>query len=122
MSRKPTNADNAPSFEEAMTRLDEIVEAMDEERMPLESMVQFYEEGVRLLSQCRQQIDNARQRVERINVLLESGGVENAELQPFDPASSTEADEAAAPLNKPKKSRTSSSDDPDSGADEIRLF
>lgn len=63
-----------PSFEEAMARLDGIVQEMEEERLPLEQMVRTYEEGVRLLAQCRARIENARQRVERINNMLDGSG------------------------------------------------
>ena len=39
-----------PSFEEAMERLDEIVESMEGERLDLDEMVGRYEEGVKLLT------------------------------------------------------------------------
>lgn len=71
MSSSPTPD---PSFEEAMERLDEIVESMEGERLALDEMVGRYEEGVKLLTLCRQRIDHARMRVERINVLLDGSG------------------------------------------------
>jgi exodeoxyribonuclease VII small subunit len=111
---------DAPSFEDAMERLEEIVSAMEGERMPLEEMVQSYEEGARLLKVCRQRIDAARQRVELITADLDGSG--KAVLSTFDEAA------VAEPEAKPA-SRTTSirrpapkpAADDDSG-DEIRLF
>ena len=62
------------SFEEAMESLETIVSSLESERMPLEEMVQSYERGARLLSQCRSRIESARQRVEMINADLDGRG------------------------------------------------
>ena len=43
-----------------MSRLDEIVGAMETDRMPLEEMIRSYEEGIGLLKNCRQRLDGAR--------------------------------------------------------------
>ncbi len=103
-----------PSFEEAMSRLDEIVASMEKERLPLDEMVSSYEEGARLLKLCRQRIETARQRVERIHSLLDAES--EPSLEPFDPAA--ESDEAPArPTRAAKKSPSSADAD-----DDIRLF
>lgn len=97
-----------------MSRLDEIVASMEEERLPLDEMVRSYEEGARLLKLCRQRIETARQRVERINSLLD--GESEPALAPFDPAA--ESDEAPSrPARAAKKSPAPADDD-----DDIRLF
>lgn len=62
------------SFEEAMESLEAIVSSLESERMPLEEMVQSYERGARLLSQCRSRIESARQRVEMITADLDGRG------------------------------------------------
>ena len=110
---------DAPSFEDAMERLEEIVSAMEGERMPLEEMVQSYEEGARLLKVCRQRIDAARQRVELITADLDGSG--KAALSTFDEAA---AEPEAKPATRTPSTRRPASKpaaDDDSG-DEIRLF
>lgn len=117
MPAKPAN-DSVQSFEEAMERLDEIVSAMEGERMPLDEMVASYEEGVKLLSLCRQRIDTARMRVEKIQVDLEKPS--QATLEDFNPMGEEE-ERAEASSNKrvaPRKSAPVPSD----ADDEIRLF
>lgn len=104
---------DAPSFETAMERLEEIVSAMEGERMSLEEMVASYEEGVRLLRTCRQRIDSAKLRVETITADLDAG---KATLTTFDPSSApADADEAGSTA-KPRRTKT------DSQSDDIRLF
>jgi exodeoxyribonuclease VII small subunit len=76
------------SFEQAMERLEEIVSAMESDRMPLDEMVSSYEEGMKLLQVCRQRIDNARQRIETISLNPEG----KAEITPFDAGKSAEAE------------------------------
>lgn len=120
----PSTADE-PSFEEAMARLDGIVQEMEEERLPLEQMVRTYEEGVRLLAQCRARIENARQRVERINNMLDGSG--DVSLAHFDVPAEGETETAgsamAGPASRPGGRRTKetkeAANEPD---DDIRLF
>ncbi len=117
----PPNNDEL-SFEDAMERLEEIVSAMEGERMPLEEMVQSYAEGARLLKQCRQRIEAARQRVELITADLDGTG--KATLSDFE-AGATEAD-SPAPAKTPcagnaRRSPAKPAGDDDSG-DDIRLF
>ena len=110
------NAANEPSFEEAMARLDEIVAGMEEERLPLEDMVSSYEEGARLLKLCRQRIETARQRVERIHSLLDAEAEPG--LEPFDPAAEESEAAPARPARVAKKSPSSAEADDN----DIRLF
>lgn len=110
-----------PSFEDAMERLEEIVSAMEGERMPLEDMVQSYAEGARLLKQCRQRIDAARQRVELITADLEGTG--KATLSTFDEATAEAVAESSAKPRGANTRRTPAKPAPDdAGDDEIRLF
>lgn len=96
------------SFEQAMERLEEIVSSMEGERLPLEDMVQSYEEGARLLRVCRERIEAARLRVELITANLD--GSAKATLSPFDPAAAGEAAEPSSPppTETPSKQRTAS--------------
>jgi exodeoxyribonuclease VII small subunit len=112
--------DSDPSFEEAMERLEEIVESMEGERLALDEMVGRYEEGARLLSLCRQRIEHARLRVERINTLLDGSG--KAELREFDAAGAGGEEEGATAA---VKAGTRRGGKPGAAAEEdgeIRLF
>jgi len=117
MSKSPSPD---PSFEEAMERLDEIVESMEGERLALDEMVGRYEEGVRLLTLCRGQIDNARMRVERINALLEGSG--KATLADFDVPAEAEEEKVAEAGGKSATRRGVRTTAASAEDEDIRLF
>ena len=66
-SKKPTNTKSDLHFEDAIERLEEIIEKMENERVPLEELLKDYEEGTKLLSVCKEKINVARKKVEQIN-------------------------------------------------------
>ena len=47
------------TFEQALKRFEEIVEALETEDLDLEKSLQFYEEGVNLYRYCNQQLQAA---------------------------------------------------------------
>lgn len=102
-----------PSFEEAMQRLEQIVRAMESERLPLEDMLNSYEEGMRLLALCRQCMDHAKLRVEQIQSSAEA--LQNAP-----------APEAGKAARSGKRRVSAEAEDggdpPPTGGPEIRLF
>lgn len=53
-------------FEDAMKRLDEIVEAMDSGKIGIEESIDRYEEAMRLAAQCRAILDECEQRIRKI--------------------------------------------------------
>lgn len=111
----PTNHET--SFEQAMERLEEIVSAMESDRMPLDEMVTSYEEGMTLLQICRQRIEHARQRIETIGLTADG----KAELTAFDPAKAAEPaeDKTKTPARRrPAPAKT----DAEEISDDIRLF
>jgi exodeoxyribonuclease VII small subunit len=66
-------ADPAPpptdlSFEDAMAELEDIVEAMEGEQLPLEELIARYEAGARLLKHCDAVLTGARKRIELITL------------------------------------------------------
>ncbi len=66
-TRKNAPPDGEPqTFEEAMARLDVIVGQLEEEKLPLEEMLQHYEEGVRLARFCGTKLEAAEQKVRLI--------------------------------------------------------
>ena len=51
------------SFEQSMTRLEEIVSLMEKGDAPLEQAMALFEEGSKLLRECTGQLDAAEQKV-----------------------------------------------------------
>lgn len=59
------------TFEEKLTKLTEIVEKLEVgNELPLEDSLKLFEEGVSLVSSCREMLEKAEQRVENV---LETG-------------------------------------------------
>lgn len=52
------------TFEQALKRLEEIVEALETDDLDLEKSVQFYEEGVSMYRHCTQQLQRAEKRID----------------------------------------------------------
>ncbi len=64
---EPARADAAPpSFEEAIERLQAIVEELEGGTLSLEESIARYEEGVRLSRQLGKTLDAAEKRIERL--------------------------------------------------------
>ena len=61
--KKPTASAN---FEQAMQRLEEIVEKMESGELPLEELIVRYEEGMKLVKVCQERLASAEQRIEII--------------------------------------------------------
>ncbi len=56
------------SFEEALNRLEEIVERLEDESPPLDDALDAYEEGVALANDCLSRLDDAEQRMSELSV------------------------------------------------------
>ncbi|MDI3327673.1 MAG: exodeoxyribonuclease VII small subunit [Alicyclobacillaceae bacterium] len=74
--REPAGAPEAggaepSSFEEAMTRLERIVQELENGQLALEDSIARFQEGILLAKWCREQLDRAEQRIE---VLLQQDG------------------------------------------------
>ena len=54
------------TFEENMTRLEEIVTRLEKGDVPLSQSLSLYEEGTRLAAACRAELDQAEQQVVRL--------------------------------------------------------
>ena len=54
------------NFEDALSELDDIVSALEEDAVPLAELVRQYDRGMKLLSACQGKLDEAKQRVEVI--------------------------------------------------------
>ena len=73
--KKTKETDENLQFEEAIEKLESIIERMESEQIPLEELLKDYEEGTKLLKLCRDRIDGARQKIDKINKELTNGSV-----------------------------------------------
>jgi exodeoxyribonuclease VII small subunit len=55
-----------PSLESAMQRISEIVTAMESGDLPLEKLIESYEEGIGLVKTCQETLDAAEKRIQII--------------------------------------------------------
>lgn len=83
---EPVKTDNVP-FEEALKRLEGIVEAMESEDLPLESLLARFEEGTKLVKVCQAKLAEAELKIQK----LEKNNAGEAVLKPL-PPDLTEAD------------------------------
>lgn len=98
--KKSSAAEKAePTFEEAISELEEIVSAMEEEELPLEELVDRFEQGTKLLGRCQTVLDSAKKRLQTIAMAPEA------------------SEEAENPLTTNESDDTDPNDD-----DDIRLF
>ena len=62
---EPRGKPGGVPFEEKYSRLEEIVDAIDREDVPLERMLELFEEGVGLIKDCNRYLQDARLRIDR---------------------------------------------------------
>ncbi|MFI4898555.1 MAG: exodeoxyribonuclease VII small subunit [Phycisphaerales bacterium JB059] len=56
------------SYEQAVERLEELVERIESGEIGLEASIAAYERGVALLARCRTVLDDVEQRIEQLSV------------------------------------------------------
>lgn len=56
------------SFEEAFTKLEEAIAALQDGQMPLEQALHFYQEGMKLAQHCNELLQKAELSVEQLHV------------------------------------------------------
>jgi exodeoxyribonuclease VII small subunit len=54
------------SFEQALSRLEAIVKAMESGDLPLEQAISEFQEGMQLARICREKLDQAEQKIEML--------------------------------------------------------
>ena len=59
-------AEDEPSFEETMKRLEDLVESMESGSAPLTELVDRYEEGAKLLADCRKRLELAELKIQEV--------------------------------------------------------
>ena len=57
-------AEEEPTFEEALKKLETAVETLEGGNLPLAEALRLFEEGLKASNQCRARLEEARQRVE----------------------------------------------------------
>lgn len=55
------------SFEEALSRLEEIVDQLEDDSISLEETLELYEEGIKLSKMCTETLEQAELRIEKVN-------------------------------------------------------
>jgi exodeoxyribonuclease VII small subunit len=78
---KSSETSNDQTFESAIGRLENLVEEMEAEDLPLERLIVNYEEGIKLVKTCQQKLAEAETKIE---IIQRQAGAD-PELKPFDP-------------------------------------
>ena len=60
-------------FEKKLTRLEEIVQGMEDGDLPLDKSLALFEEGIRLSKECHVQLNQAEQKVKQLLGVDENG-------------------------------------------------
>jgi exodeoxyribonuclease VII small subunit len=65
VTKKKTEGETekAPTFEEALARLEQIVEQLDDGNLPLDESLALFKEGTKLAKTCREQLAEAEVQV-----------------------------------------------------------
>jgi exodeoxyribonuclease VII small subunit len=69
-----------PPFEEALQKLEGIVEAMESDDLPLETLLGKYEEGAKLVKVCQEKLAEAELKIQQ----LEKSAAGEMKLKPLD--------------------------------------
>jgi exodeoxyribonuclease VII small subunit len=70
------------SFEQAIGRLEKIVEAMEQGKIGLEESVKHFEEGMGLIARCRKVLAEAEMKIQQLQAAGESGAAVADSNQP----------------------------------------
>ena len=65
----PSPAKASLPFEEALKKLESIVEAMESEELPLETLLTRYEEGSHLARMCQEKLAEAEVKIQQLEKL-----------------------------------------------------
>lgn len=69
------------SFEENIEKLEEILARLEDEKLPLDTAVKLYEEGMKLISACNRSLEDAERRI-KILTRGEDGGIVEVPISP----------------------------------------
>jgi len=91
-ARKPAPEAN---FEQAMKRLEAIVEQMESGELSLEDLIVRYEEGMKLVKVCQERLASAEQRIE----IITRNNAGKPVVRKFDPATAAQPETQGEPKN-----------------------
>ncbi|NLO33936.1 MAG: exodeoxyribonuclease VII small subunit [Candidatus Hydrogenedentes bacterium] len=86
MSSKKNSTSKESSFEDDLQRLEEIVNDLESGKLPLDSALQQFESGVKLVRKCEQTLSAAEKKIE----MLVQGMDNNLEAVPFNESGDAE--------------------------------
>ena len=66
MTAKKTGKTIEVSFEEGLKKLESIVEEMEGDNLPLEKLLECYEEGTRLAKGCQAKLEDAKLKIQKL--------------------------------------------------------
>ena len=98
MSQQVKKTVPAANFEQAMKRLEEIVEQMESGDLPLEDLIVRYEEGMKLVKVCQERLASAEQRIE----IITRNSAGKPVVKEFEAAAAVPAPAAPEPKGEPK--------------------
>ena len=70
-------AKKSQSFEQSITRLDEIVRQLEQGNVPLEDALKLFQEGTALVDTCGKLLDKAEQKVAKLSKGADGAPVES---------------------------------------------
>ena len=112
--RKAAAGAPAPTFEEALARLESIVRELEEDDLPLERSLAVFEEGVRLSRLLHERLDEAERKVE---ILLKNADGEKVPV-PFAEGGEAGAGAAAAGAGSAADDEEDEDEEGDTGDDD----
>lgn len=86
-TQKNTGQAKTPTFEEALKRLEQLVESMESDELPLETLIARYEEGMKLVRLCQAKLAEAELKIQQ----LEKNASGEFKLKPFESTEDSEA-------------------------------
>src|SRR4029434_7718192 len=95
MSNKTKKPAPEANFEQAMKRLEAIVEQMESGELSLEDLIVRYEEGMKLVKVCQERLAAAEQRIE----IIPRNSAGKPVIKKFDPAAETQPETQGEPKN-----------------------
>ena len=75
----PKTGNGTVPFEDALKKLEEIVETMESDELPLETLLAKYEEGTRLARICQEKLSEAEVKIQQ----LEKNAAGELKLKPL---------------------------------------
>ena len=95
MSNQPKKPAPEANFEQAMKRLEAIVEQMESGELSLEDLIVRYEEGMKLVKVCQERLASAEQRIE----IITRNSAGKPVVRKFEPAAAAQPETQGEPKN-----------------------